>query len=188
MQIGDTILASLTHFNPTNHYENDTLKTFYRYLFNKGICATAYAPYNHWTVKPRKDASDLFVSIRSLQGKLSTIYDDHGINGEAGSIVEAMTIGKKANLSKDTRTAYAHAGASHVLALSGFHVGIIVLLIQVFFFKPLLSLRWQWISNLFIIAALWLYALISGMSPSLVLTETISYRELMEEALESSFS
>lgn len=168
LSVGDTILASLTHFNPTNTCSDDTFRTYYTYLFNNGISATAYTPHNRWTVKPCHTSPNILTSLKSLQGKLHTIYDERGINGEAGSIVEAMTIGRKANLSGETRTAYAHAGVSHVLALSGFHVGIIVLMIQFFFFKPLLSIRWQWVSNLLIIAVLWLYALITGMSPSLV--------------------
>lgn len=166
--IGDTILASPTHFNPTNTCENDTFRNYNTYLFHKGICATAYAPPQRWMVRNSQQTSSIFASLKSLQGILHTIYDEHGINGEAGSIIEAMTIGRKADLSQETRTAYAHAGVSHMLALSGFHVGIIVLMIQAFFFKPLLSIRWRWVSNIFVIAILWLYAIITGLSSSLV--------------------
>lgn len=166
--IGDTILASPTHFNPTHTCPNDSFKTYHNYLFNNGICATAYAPQGHWLIKPCHTHQDFLTSLRNMQKALHTIYDDHGINGEAGAIIEAMTIGQKTNLSKETRTAYAHAGVSHILALSGFHIGIIVLMIQVFFFKPLFFRRWQWVSNLFIIAILWLYTIMTGMSPSLV--------------------
>ena len=57
---------------------------------------------------------------------------------------------------------------SHTLALSGFHVGIIVMFLQFFFLSKLLPLRWQWVSHLFLIAILWSYALLVGWSPSLV--------------------
>lgn len=107
------------------------------------------------------------------QERLHTIYRDHGIDEEAGSIVEAMTIGRKTDLSRQTRTAYAHAGVSHLLALSGFHISIIVLMIQVFFLKSVLPLRWQWVNNLFIITTLWGYALLTGLSPSLVRATTM---------------
>jgi len=173
LSLGDTILASITHFNPTSTCPDDTFKTYYAYLFNNGICATAYAPPNRWAVKPCNSKPSLLMSFKNLQEKLHTLYDERGLKGEAGSIVEAMTIGRKVNLSSKIRTTYAHAGVSHVLALSGFHVGIIFLLIQVFFFKPMLPLRWQWVSNIFIILALWLYALITGMSPSLVRATTM---------------
>lgn len=168
LSIGDTILASPTHFNPTNICENDTFKTFYDYLFHNGICATAYAPRGKWRMKPCQQKASFLTSLHALQGTLHTIYDEHGINGDAGSIIEAMTIGKKDTINKETRTAYAHAGVSHVLALSGFHVGIIVLMLQFFLFKNYLLLRWQWVCHVLIILALWGYALITGMSPSLV--------------------
>ena len=119
-------------------------------------------------MKPCQQKASFLTSLHALQGTLHTIYDEHGINGEAGSIIEAMTIGKKDAINKETRTAYAHAGVSHVLALSGFHVGIIVLMLQFFLFKNYLLLRWQWVCNVLIILALWGYALITGLSPSLV--------------------
>ena len=166
--IGDTILASPAHFNSTHTCPNDSFKTYHNYLFNNGVCATAYAPQGRWIIKPCHTHQDFLTSLRNMQGTLHTIYDNHGINGEAGTIIEAMTIGQKTNLSKETRTAYAHAGVSHVLALSGFHVGIIVLMLQFFSLKHMLSLRWRWISNLVIAVALWCYALLTGLSPSLV--------------------
>lgn len=166
--IGDTILASPIHFNPTNTCENDTFKSYNAYLFHNGVCATAYAPRGRWRVKPCQQKASFLTTLQSLQNTLHTIYDEHGINGETGSIIEAMTIGKKDAINKETRTAYAHAGVSHVLALSGFHVGIIVLMLQFFLFKNYLLLRWQWVCNVLVILALWGYALITGMSPSLV--------------------
>lgn len=173
LQMGDTILANIRHLNATNFCENDTFKTYNTYLFHQGICATAYAPHNQWQVQPCHTSRTLLSSTKALQEKLHDIYDDHGIQGEAGSIIEAMTIGRKTNLSSDTRNAYAHAGISHILALSGFHVGIIVLMIQFFFFKNIMPLRWQWVSNLFIITTLWCYALLTGLSPSLVRASTM---------------
>ena len=151
----------------------DTFKTYNTHLFHQGICATAYAPPHQWRVLPCQNKRNILTSAKALQEQLHEIYDDHGIQGDAGSIVEAMTIGRKANLSKDTHNTYAEAGLSHLLALSGFHVGIIVMMIQVFFLKNLLSLRWQWVSNLLIIATLWGYALLTGLSPSLVRATTM---------------
>lgn len=168
LQVGDTILANIRHLNGTNACENDTFKTYNTSLFYRGICATAYTPPDQWHTKSCQTSPSLFPSTKTLQGQLHTIYDDHGIQGEAGCIIEAMTIGRKTYLSKDTRNAYTNAGVSHILALSGFHVGIIVLMIQFFFFKNFLPLRWRWISNIFIIATLWGYALLTGLSPSLV--------------------
>jgi competence protein ComEC len=173
LQIGDTILANIRHLNATNLCEDKTFKIYNTNLFHQGICATAYTPHYQWLVRPCQTERTFLTSVKALHERLHDIYDDHGINGEAGSIIEAMTIGRKANLSSDTRNAYANAGISHILALSGFHVGIIVLMIQFFFLKNIMSFRWQWISNLLIIATLWCYALLTGMSPSLVRATTM---------------
>ena len=173
LQIGDTILANIRHLNATNLCEDQTFKIYNTNLFHQGICATAYTPHYQWLVRPCQTERTFLTSVKALHERLHDIYNDHGINGEAGSIIEAMTIGRKANLSSDTRNAYANAGISHILALSGFHVGIIVLMIQFFFLKNIMPFRWQWISNLLIIATLWCYALLTGMSPSLVRATTM---------------
>lgn len=173
LQIGDTILANIRHLNATNLCEDQTFKIYNTNLFHQGICATAYTPHYQWLVRPCQIERTFLTSVKALHERLHDIYDDHGINSEAGSIIEAMTIGRKANLSSDTRNAYANAGISHILALSGFHVGIIVLMIQFYFLKNIMPFRWQWISNLLIIATLWCYALLTGMSPSLVRATTM---------------
>lgn len=168
LSLGDTIYANVRHLHATHHCENDTFKTYNNYLFHHDICATAYAPRHRWKVSPRRTGTSLLLTAKNMQENLHKIYEEQGINEEAGSIIEAMTIGRKVDLSSDTRTAYSHAGISHILALSGFHVGIIVLMMQMFLLKSFLPFRWQWVSNLCIIAALWGYAFLTGLSPSLV--------------------
>ena len=103
LSIGDTILANIRHLSPTHLCENDTFRTYNTYLFHQGICATAYTPPNQWWVLPCQNRRNILTSAKALQEQLHDIYDDHGIQGEAGSIVEAMTIGRKTELSKDTR-------------------------------------------------------------------------------------
>lgn len=167
LQLGDTILAHIKHLEET---ENGGGKFYFyrRYLFHHGICATAYTPHGHWTSKPCQSHQSLILFAKENQNHLHHIYEDNGLDQEAINIIEAMTIGRKTDIPKETRTAYAHAGVSHVLALSGFHVGIIVLMLQFFSLKHMLSLRWRWINNLVIAVALWCYALLTGLSPSLV--------------------
>lgn len=167
LQAGDTILARIRHLAPTESGGGIFAK-YRRYLFHQDICATAYAPPRQWQVKPRHATPGILQSFKDLQEKLHHIYEANGISQEASSIIEAMTIGRKGEIPKATRTAYARAGVSHVLALSGFHVGIIAMMMQFFFLKKMLPRRWQWVSNTLIIAALWCYALMTGMSPSLV--------------------
>ena len=168
LNIGDTIFATPKHLNPTTQVADSIFQSYYNSLFNNGICATAYAAPNQWTVHPCRQTAHPFHSLRSLQEKMHRIYTDNGISGDTGSIIEAMTIGYKANLSKDVRTHYAASGVSHILAMSGFHVGIIAFLLRFVFFITIIPFRWQWLCNLLIIIALWCFATIAGLSPSIV--------------------
>ena len=167
LHLGDTIFAHARHLEGTEN-GGGKFEAFRKHLFHHDICATAYVPRGQWTSKPGKQNRSVTLIAKGIQTNLHHIYEENGLDQEASNIVEAMTIGRKTDIPQETRNAYAHAGVSHVLALSGFHVGIIVMLLQAFFLKNLLSIRWQQVCNILIIAALWLYAIITGMSPSLV--------------------
>tara|TARA_Y100000385_G_scaffold135063_1_gene140272 strand:- start:4218 stop:6035 length:1818 start_codon:yes stop_codon:yes gene_type:complete len=77
----------------------------------------------------------------------------------------ALVLGDKSLLDKDLKNTFSKAGAMHVLAVSGLHVGI-VLYIIVNILKSasrIISRNKSIIISVFI---LWVYALITGMSPS----------------------
>ena len=83
-------------------------------------------------------------------------------------MLAALTIGYKNNLDDETKSAYATSGAMHILAVSGLHVGIVYLILKIIFglFKqnrPVVILK-----VLFSFIFLWLYAAITGFSPSVV--------------------
>lgn len=98
---------------------------------------------------------------------------EHGICDKEGALIESMTIGYRKGLSRDIRTYFADSGVSHILAISGFHVSIIYFILQFVFLKRLVGYRWQIVSQSLIILALWVYALIAGMSPSIVRAVTM---------------
>jgi len=87
--------------------------------------------------------------------------------GDELAVLRALAIGDKDGLSRDLRAAYRDSGAMHLLALSGLHVGLLyALLLQLL--KPLGGHR---AARLFrsgvILAALWAYALITGLGASI---------------------
>lgn len=82
------------------------------------------------------------------------------------AVASAMIIGIKDELDNELRDSYATAGAVHILAVSGLHVGILFLLLTYLF---------SWINRfkngdvafaVIVVATLWLYALFTGLSPS----------------------
>lgn len=106
---------------------------------------------------------------RALMDRMDRVFKD----SKAVQIAKALLLGQKKTLDKELSDAYATAGAMHVLAVSGLHVGII----YGFFFlwiKPYrLGIRKRVLYLSTIILLIWAYALLTGMSPSVMRAATM---------------
>lgn len=91
-------------------------------------------------------------------------FADNGIDGDAYAVVAAMTLGDKSALTRDIKDTYSVSGASHVLALSGLHLGIIYMLLSLLLPRR----RWPALSQLVIILSVWAFVFLVGMSVSVV--------------------
>ena len=102
-----------------------------------------------------------FLKYRSrLLEKISA----HGTDTDAYAVVAAMALGDKSALTQELKDVYSVTGASHVLALSGLHLGIIYTLLSLFVFRR----RWQVLSQMVIILSVWAFVFLVGMSTSVV--------------------
>lgn len=81
-------------------------------------------------------------------------------------IAMALLVGVKDYLDQDMKKAYATAGATHVLAVSGLHVGIIYVFISFLMGKIQNNRRGRYLFMVIAIAVIWLYALVTGLSAS----------------------
>ena len=100
-----------------------------------------------------------FLKYRSrLLEKISA----HGTDADAYAVVAAMALGDKSALTQELKDVYSVTGASHVLALSGLHLGIIYTLLSLFVFRR----RWQVLSQMVIILSVWAFVFLVGMSTS----------------------
>ena len=96
--------------------------------------------------------------------KLLARFSDNGIDGDAYAVVAAMSLGDKSALTRNLKDTYSVSGASHVLALSGLHLGIIYMLFSLFLPRR----RWPALSQLVIILFIWAFVFLVGMSVSVV--------------------
>lgn len=85
------------------------------------------------------------------------------------AVVAAMVLGDKSALTKELRGIYAVTGASHVLALSGLHLGIIYTLLSLL----IVGRRWQMISQVLIVLCIWAFVFLVGMSTSIIRSATM---------------
>lgn len=114
--------------------------------------------------------SSVIVSWRQyLKDKIETHIED----SQAKQIASALLIGQKQDLDKGLREAYATAGAMHILAVSGLHVGIVY---GFFFllFRPTKMKGFKRAGYLSaIVGVIWFYAILTGLSPSVLRSATM---------------
>ncbi|MFT5437012.1 MAG: competence protein ComEC [Ulvibacter sp.] len=89
------------------------------------------------------------------------------------AIIQALVLGQKKDINKDLYSSYAKAGAVHILAVSGLHVGILYFILTL-----ILSftnrLKWgNFIQSFLIIFCLWFFAFVTGLSPSVTRAVTM---------------
>ena len=110
----------------------------------------------------------VFQKAKTVQSSLTTRLSKSGVSSHTLALTQALVVGKKDELSQETHQAYRQVGASHLLALSGMHLGIIYSLLYFFLVRWVRHSRWRWYFLPLILFSLWGYTLVAGMPVSLV--------------------
>ena len=155
--------------NKGNPFEFD----YKNYLARKRIYRQVYIPSHDYKTVAIEGCKPLRIFAKQLREKLLNIYRENHITDDEFAILSALTLGYKDELDKDVKNVFSSAGAMHVLAVSGLHVGIIYLIIN-FLFGFLKKRRiGRHIFMVLSIILLWIYALITGFSPSVLRAATM---------------
>lgn len=172
LKYGDVLFFSNTPSPvppPANFDEFD----YKKYLSHNYIYDRLYLKSSDYQIidfKPDSYVKEISIGWRQF---LLNRYALFGIEGSELSILSALTLGKKESLSNDLKSAYASAGAMHVLAVSGLHVGIIFLVLR--FLLGWLD-RFKYgsiIKAISLLIAIWIYAFLTGLSPSVIRASTM---------------
>lgn len=84
------------------------------------------------------------------------------------AVLNAMLLGDRDGLSREQRTMFRDAGAQHLLALSGMHLGLLLTLFSVLLLPRVRFSRWRWPALTGILVLMWSYAVAVGMPKSLM--------------------
>ncbi|MEN8816581.1 MAG: ComEC/Rec2 family competence protein [Nonlabens sp.] len=111
-----------------------------------------------------------------LLGLRNTILEKlkaSGLNENPRGVIEALVLGQRQNVDPEVTKSFRDAGVIHILALSGLHVGIILLILRILT-KRILRIKYgRWIQSIVLILLLWSFALLTGMSPSIMRAVTM---------------
>lgn len=89
------------------------------------------------------------------------------------AVINALLLGQRQEVSKELRDEYVNAGAIHILAISGLHIGILLLILLKLCY-PLERLQYgKILKTVLIVSILWLFAFVAGLSASVVRAVTM---------------
>lgn len=167
LRIGDG-LSIQSRIKENSDWHSGTFD-YRRYLEIHGFTGSTFVSSWKWQ-KVRVSLKELsrlertklyFLRLRSRLLKRLTVGES---SEDQYAVVAAMALGDKSALTKELKEVYAVTGASHVLALSGLHLGIIYTLLSLL----IVGRRWQMVSQMLIVLCIWAFVFLVGMSTSVV--------------------
>ncbi len=164
LQVGDQLFCK-GRLNRVENRGNPFEFDYKAYLEQQSIFYSCYLKTENITIAGGSPFS-IRLAAEKFRNKLLAQLRSQLPGSESFQVISALTLGYRKELMPETRAFFTTTGAMHVLAVSGLHVGLI------FMFLLRLSLflkhirKGKLIRFILIATFLWLYALITGFSPS----------------------
>jgi competence protein ComEC len=165
LQIKESIIKHKPINNP-NQFD------YGKYLINKSILAQIYVAVEDVKIGSKVE-KDIWYYSDKIRSKILSNLKKSNFKNEELNVVAALILGQQQDISSEILSDYQFAGAIHILSVSGLHVGFILLFIN-FLLNPLPKNKLGSYTKLFItLLALWGFAVLAGMSPSVVRSVTM---------------
>lgn len=159
------IISFESLLNPPSEMKNPEDFDYKAFLQRKSIYATTYIPSDSWQILKKEHLSFKILAAR-VQCNVVDILKNLNYEEKELAVLSALTVGYKQLIDNDQRQAYIAAGSSHILAVSGLHVGILFLFLSRIFSILGKSRRSVMLRLILIIILLWCFAFITGLTPS----------------------
>jgi competence protein ComEC len=154
--------------NPNNPNQFD----YGKYLQNQQIFAQQYSDYETVKINSIPEKSLNYYAAKIRDRIINNLEKKH-FNKEELSVLNALILGQRQEISTEIIRNYQYAGAIHILSVSGLHVGII-LMILTFLLKPIPnSKKGIFVKLIITILGLWSFGVLAGLSPSIVRSVTM---------------
>lgn len=163
----DDRLAVKLVFNAIAEPLNPYSFNYKKYLQQQQIHHQIYVDNSQY-LKLKKSMLSVKGIAANVREKINSVLIQNGFKDDELAVVKALILGQRQHITSELQQSYAGAGAIHILAISGLHIGIILLILKAVF-KPLHYFKHGKLSaTIIIIILLWMYAILSGLSASVV--------------------
>ena len=138
------------------------------YLYRKGITGQVFLKDSDWVDLQTSRVNPIYAFSYRFRDILLSSLQRCGLNNDEFGVAAAILLGYDDSLADDVRKNYVAAGSMHILCVSGMHVGIIYLLASALL-GFLNRKKWQkMLKHILLLAMIWFYALIAGLTPSVL--------------------
>jgi competence protein ComEC len=182
LKAGDRIETDIS-FKPIDAPKNPDCFDYRTFMARKGISLTGYGDSTHWNKGKLGTTFRIKWIAYNLQQKLSQILQNSGLKGSEYQVASAILLGNDDTMEPELKTQYSNAGVSHILCVSGMHVGIIFMIINVLLAPLDQYKKSRFLKTLILLLVIWIYAAITGLSPSVIRSATMFTFVLIGEIL-----
>jgi len=189
--IGDRICFNVRMSSPSVESSQSVGFDYGNHLLRSGVGGRAVLYPGKLLVLSADEGVQMSLKQNALRWRerVVSVFRSWQLSPDVQAVVAALTVGDKSGLSSDLKSSYSAAGTSHVLALSGLHVGLLSAILLL----VLSPLRWvrggRWLLVGVSVCVLWLFAFITGLSPSVVRAVSMfTFYEVAFVLSESRFS
>lgn len=144
-----------------------------QYLQRQGISGTAIVYSGYWRKLLQPSTPTFKMQALMLREQIVKKFRAWNLEDDVLAIISALTVGDKSKLSREIKATYNAAGVSHILALSGLHIGILSMILSWLFYPLRRVCGGKWIASFLIVGLLWGFAFLSGLSPSVIRAVTM---------------
>jgi len=164
-QYGDILIIKNKLFE-IDRPKNPGAFNYQRFSKLKQIYFQTYLSPNDYQIMCQSCGSIIWSTIYKLRNELMHSLKTHINDRAVLAITSALLLGQKDYITPEIQEMYADTGAMHILAVSGLHVGILLMLLSTIL-KPLGNKPGgKTLKAFIIITIIWLYAGITGFAPS----------------------
>lgn len=165
LQTGDIVLIPAQRLTETCSDTSAYGRRLAPMLKAKGVMYTGWIPAKE--IIPAGHSGALRYRLANVRGHIETEIEKSKLRKPTADFLNAILMGDKSGLDSDVRMTFANGGTAHMLALSGLHMGILAGLLM-WLMLPLRAIGRYKTGYGLAIAILWIYVLLTGMSPSSV--------------------
>lgn len=168
----DDVFVTTSTLQEINHPLNPNQFDYKLYLQKQYIYHQIFSDDQQLLAIP-SDTRTLFGYAAQFRNHINSKLKSYKFQPDELALINALLLGQRQDISAEIYNSYTRAGAIHILAVSGLHVGIVLLLLNSLF-KPLDYMRnGKIIKILLIVAILWGFAIVAGLSASVTRAVTM---------------